>query len=154
MLGFSLLGRVILDYICRRRIIWKQSKVGRCIGQELRLACIHKPEKMLAATLEPQVWKIPKICPPSMKKQSDTGYVRSWDYSISLFHFCWQTSLNLTSVMTWEIAAGSLHLRLFVNCCHVRFTHVLACPNTGTSKIQIAYMHIASVRPFGFPSYS
>lgn len=23
--------------------------------QELRLACIHKPEKMLAATLEPQV---------------------------------------------------------------------------------------------------
>lgn len=48
MLGFSLLGRVTLGYTCRRKITWKQSKGGRCIGQEPCLACIHKPEKILA----------------------------------------------------------------------------------------------------------
>lgn len=77
-----------------------------------------------------------------MKKYFDTGYVRSWDYIISLFHFCWQTYLNLTSVMTGEIAAGSLHLRVFVNCSHIRFACVLARPNREALKKYCIYEHI------------
>lgn len=78
--------------------------------------------------------------------------MRSWDYIISLFHFCWQTYLNLTCVMTggccWKFALQSF--------CKLLSCKVSSCshlPKQRSIKIHIAYLHVSSVSPLDFPKW-
>lgn len=153
------------------------SRVVATVGQKLNCVSLQTPLSqrgdMCKAGTElvpcpyPYAWKdilAPKSHPrirslKNIKKLSLLLWRNSltqdmWDHGITLFPCSIFVGKHIWIwlVLWQEVAAESLHFRVFVSCCRVRFPRALTCPNREASKIHIAYLHISSVSSLDFPS--